>query len=178
MSSVARELATSPMMLFARRFEHALDVTVQCAHDADPRKRCRPAGRRDHCGELWYFSAIMFRLESGMAFIRPRQTAALKISSLRTCLAPETRYRAHHRQRVPVHNGVRRPRRAPRHHHGAPIRKASKWPTSQAWPDMKEAANRDSHNLPIVAVAIRAKPARPRPSGDDHDRASCRCDEH
>jgi hypothetical protein len=35
-------------MLFARRFEHALDVTVQGAHHANPRKHRRPAGRRDH----------------------------------------------------------------------------------------------------------------------------------
>ena len=47
MSSVWRELAASPMMLFARRFEHTLDVTVKCAHDADPREHRRTAGRRD-----------------------------------------------------------------------------------------------------------------------------------
>jgi hypothetical protein len=31
------------MMLFARRFEDTLDVTVQCSHDADPRKHGRAA---------------------------------------------------------------------------------------------------------------------------------------
>jgi hypothetical protein len=35
------------MMLFARRFEHELDVTIQCLHDADPRQHRRPAFRRD-----------------------------------------------------------------------------------------------------------------------------------
>jgi hypothetical protein len=44
---VPLQLATPAMMLFARRFKHALDVTVQCFHDADPRKHRRPAFRRD-----------------------------------------------------------------------------------------------------------------------------------
>jgi hypothetical protein len=34
---IARQLPLSPMMLFSRRFEHALDVTVQRPHDADAR---------------------------------------------------------------------------------------------------------------------------------------------
>ena len=38
---IARQLPFSPMMLFARRFEHALDVPVQRSHDPDPRKLCR-----------------------------------------------------------------------------------------------------------------------------------------
>jgi hypothetical protein len=45
-SLVARELATFPMMLFARRFEDTLDVTVQCCHDTDPSEHGR-AFRRD-----------------------------------------------------------------------------------------------------------------------------------
>jgi hypothetical protein len=35
------------MMLFARRFEHAFDVSVQRLHHPNPRKHRRPAGRRD-----------------------------------------------------------------------------------------------------------------------------------
>ena len=34
-------------MLFTRWFEHELDVTIQCLHDADPRQHRRPARRRD-----------------------------------------------------------------------------------------------------------------------------------
>ena len=34
-------------MLSARRFEHELDMTIQCLHHADPRKHCRTARRRD-----------------------------------------------------------------------------------------------------------------------------------
>jgi hypothetical protein len=34
-SSIARQLALSPMMLLAVRIEHPLDVTVQCSHDAE-----------------------------------------------------------------------------------------------------------------------------------------------
>jgi hypothetical protein len=34
------------MMLFAVLIEHALDVPVQCLHDANPRKHHRPAERR------------------------------------------------------------------------------------------------------------------------------------
>jgi hypothetical protein len=39
------------MMIFARWIEHALDATVQSAHDADPRKHCRAAflGDQDQC---------------------------------------------------------------------------------------------------------------------------------
>jgi hypothetical protein len=39
----SRQLALSPMMLFAIRIEHALDVTVQRQHDANPRKHRRTA---------------------------------------------------------------------------------------------------------------------------------------
>jgi hypothetical protein len=46
-SFVACELADVPNDAFARRFEHALDVTVRCSHDADPRKHRRPARRCD-----------------------------------------------------------------------------------------------------------------------------------
>ena len=34
---IARQLPLSPMMLFSRQFEHALDVTVQRPHDVDAR---------------------------------------------------------------------------------------------------------------------------------------------
>jgi hypothetical protein len=40
---VPLQLSLSPMMLFAGRFEHALDVAVQCLHDADPRQHRRAA---------------------------------------------------------------------------------------------------------------------------------------
>jgi hypothetical protein len=63
------------------------------------------AFRRDHRGEVYDFSAIACRIESAIVFIRPRQDLGFERSS---CLAPETRYRPHHRQRVPVHSGDRR----------------------------------------------------------------------
>jgi hypothetical protein len=46
-SLIARQLPLSPMMFFARRFEDAFDMAVQCLHDADPRQHGRPAFRRD-----------------------------------------------------------------------------------------------------------------------------------
>ena len=36
---LGRRLRSPQRCFFARRFKHALDVTVQCSHDADPRKR-------------------------------------------------------------------------------------------------------------------------------------------
>ncbi|WP_154071041.1 hypothetical protein [Bradyrhizobium lablabi] len=44
-SSVARQLALSPMVIFARH-EHTLDVSVQCLHDTDARHHRRTAARR------------------------------------------------------------------------------------------------------------------------------------
>jgi hypothetical protein len=41
-SSVARQLPASPMLVLARRIEHAFDVTVQCSHDANSRKHRWP----------------------------------------------------------------------------------------------------------------------------------------
>jgi hypothetical protein len=38
LSSVAGQLAASPMMVFARRIEYPLDVTVQGSHDTDARE--------------------------------------------------------------------------------------------------------------------------------------------
>src|SRR5258708_6557943 len=46
-SSVPRQLPAAPMMVFAIGIEHALDVAVQCPHDADARKHRRPARGRD-----------------------------------------------------------------------------------------------------------------------------------
>jgi hypothetical protein len=40
-------LATSPMMLFARRINHPLEVTVQGSHDAYPRQHRRAAALGD-----------------------------------------------------------------------------------------------------------------------------------
>jgi hypothetical protein len=41
--SIARQLPLPPMMLFARRFEHLPDVTVQRPHNPDPRQHRRAA---------------------------------------------------------------------------------------------------------------------------------------
>jgi hypothetical protein len=42
-SSVARQLAASPVMVFPIRIERALDVAIQCPHDADARGHRRPS---------------------------------------------------------------------------------------------------------------------------------------
>ncbi len=52
--AVARQLAASPMRLFAQWIEDAFNVTVQRLHDADACKHRRAAVRRDqdqgfHC---------------------------------------------------------------------------------------------------------------------------------
>ena len=59
-SSISRQLPRSPMLLFARRVKHALDVAVQRPHDADTHVHqevavfCgadnanRPTGRPEH----------------------------------------------------------------------------------------------------------------------------------
>ena len=41
-SSISRQLPRSPMLLFARRVKHALDVAVQRPHDADAREHRWP----------------------------------------------------------------------------------------------------------------------------------------
>src|ERR1700730_10100152 len=46
-SSIPRQLALSPMRVFAIGIEHALAVSVQGPHDADPREHRRAADRRD-----------------------------------------------------------------------------------------------------------------------------------
>ncbi len=49
-SHIALQLGLSPMVVFATGIEYALDVSVQCLHDADARHHRRPAvtfGDRD-----------------------------------------------------------------------------------------------------------------------------------
>jgi hypothetical protein len=46
-SSIPRRLPPSPMMVFAVRIKHALNVAVQRSHDADAGKHRRAARRRD-----------------------------------------------------------------------------------------------------------------------------------
>src|SRR5260370_36991086 len=46
-SLVSLQFALSPMLILARRIEHALDVPIQGPHDTDACKPCRPAERRD-----------------------------------------------------------------------------------------------------------------------------------
>jgi hypothetical protein len=41
-SSVPRQLPAAPMMIFARRIKHPLNVAVQGSHDADARRASRP----------------------------------------------------------------------------------------------------------------------------------------
>jgi hypothetical protein len=41
-SLISRQLPPSPMLVFSRRVEHPLDVTVQRLHDADASEHCRP----------------------------------------------------------------------------------------------------------------------------------------
>ena len=43
---IPRELSASPMLLFARWAEHALDVPIDRPHDADAREHRRAAERR------------------------------------------------------------------------------------------------------------------------------------
>jgi len=45
-SSVSRQLALSPMRIFAGWIERALDVPVQRSHDPDAREHCRPLRAR------------------------------------------------------------------------------------------------------------------------------------
>jgi hypothetical protein len=47
LSLFSLELPSPPMRVFPARVEHALDVPVQCPHDADPREHRRAAERRD-----------------------------------------------------------------------------------------------------------------------------------
>jgi hypothetical protein len=65
-SSIARQLALSQMMLFAIRIERALDVTVQRPHDADASHHSRAARRRDqdqgfHCVLPFHSLMLGFR---------------------------------------------------------------------------------------------------------------------
>src|SRR5712672_3478806 len=45
-SSIPRQLAASPMLVFAQRVEHAFDMSVQCPHDTDARKQLALRGAR------------------------------------------------------------------------------------------------------------------------------------